>query len=455
MADDLGTRFANPYLPELSSVGRPTVQNREGRGGLSTSRAPDCDLPTYYVASWKGVEFFVDSTSDEFGRRGDVYEYPLSDWIGYKDLGRRARRFKVEGYIIGADQVAKSRRLRDFADSAEPGVYTHPMFGDIAVACISCTLNAEYRKEKKRTRVSFEFVEAGPSMAPYGAGQSPSDVMNATNLAVEIAKIITSSWWRPELEGQEWLDDINTNLSSELDPKDERGHDNKDALQPEWNDDLVSGGITRMQALREQARGVLPRGVMPMAEIDYQKQYEQFIGVTYQQVISPINIGISEIRRMHLDALKRLKDFNSFVVQRSQPPLVTSVQALVITTRLAIARDFAVAASVKGYRTIKEALDDLDWLMQLYDEEEEIATQHCDDSLVNAIGKARAIAAEVILGRAVRLPGIGQYNVDGVWPSLVVAQKLYNDGRRFQQVEDYNQTMSTFFMGRGVIGLSR
>src|SRR5215475_9877075 len=80
----------------------------------------DCDAPTYasaqgsYLhASYNGVEFFVETSSDEFGRRGDLYEYPLSDDTGYKDLGRKARRFKVEGYLIGADQVEKTRRIVD------------------------------------------------------------------------------------------------------------------------------------------------------------------------------------------------------------------------------------------------------------------------------------------------------------------------------------------------------
>ena len=34
---------------------------------------------------------------------------------------------------------------------------------------------------------------------------------------------------------------------------------------------------------------------------------------------------------------------------------------------------------------------------------------------------------------------------------LVVAQKLYADGRRFEQIESYNPTMPPFWMGRSVV----
>jgi prophage DNA circulation protein len=71
----------------------------------------DCIAPVYLDASWKGVPFFVENSADEFGRRGDLYEYPLSDDIGYKDLGRKARRFKVEGYLIGTDQVGLTQEM--------------------------------------------------------------------------------------------------------------------------------------------------------------------------------------------------------------------------------------------------------------------------------------------------------------------------------------------------------
>lgn len=426
MSDDFNFKYSIAYSPEQTSVGR------------NAPAGTDCQVPTYYVASWKGIEFYVDTTSDELGRRGDVYEYPLSDWIGYKDLGRRARRFKAEGYLIGTDQVQKSRAIRDAADSPEPGTYVHPMYGSIEVACLNCVISADYRRDKKRTKLAFEFVEAGASMAPYEAGANINRVFEYGSAAVEQSiSSGTAIPWAPTEENTFLATDMSNFLAQQIEPAiDEFSFDAIDGLEP----------ATQASGLDQ----IPPGGPEPEGEYE-----DGLLYPTFWSVANPINIGTAEVRRLHLNALERLRDFNAYVVQRAQWPLSDSAAALVMTTRLAMIRDYAVAVAQKTYDTVKDALDDLDFIMQVYDEEEEIASQKCDDALVNAIYKARAMAAEVILARNIRLPGVTEFPTHGFWPSLVVAHKLYNDARRYQQVENYNPTMPAFAMGRSVIAPAR
>src|SRR5262249_23546675 len=99
------------------SVGREQRNQLRAAGGSSIV---DCSAPTYHIAKWKQFEFFVDTSTDEVGRRGDIYEYPLSDYIGYKDLGAKASRFKLEGYLIGVDQLSKTLEIMREARSPEP-----------------------------------------------------------------------------------------------------------------------------------------------------------------------------------------------------------------------------------------------------------------------------------------------------------------------------------------------
>jgi len=103
---------------------------------------------------------------------------------------------------------------------------------------------------------------------------------------------------------------------------------------------------------------------------------------------------------------------------------------------------------------VSEALIDLDFVMAVYDDEERMATERCYDVLVTAIRQARADAARLILQQNVRLPGIVTQPVQGFWPSLVVSHKLYADGRRYAQVENYNASQSPFYMGRDVVALA-
>ena len=372
----------------------------------------DCGNPTYLDASWKGMPFYVDSSSDTFGRRGQSYEYPLGEQVAYKDLGRKARKFSVEGYLIGSDQVGQSNAMVMLAESPEPGMLVHPLYGPQLVACISLEAKADYHKEQRVTRLTFDFVEASASLAPYFAGVAVAVVFAAGNSAVTASQ--QSAVWAPVAQDVGVAAGLSASLATKIAPaSDEDSYDAIDRLH--WSDD---------------------RGEQASAT---------FVGVT-----SPLVDGTATVRRVQLDAANRLRAWNGDVVA-AQAGASPSVESLIVTARLSLINDFALVAVQTTYAIIKDAIVDLDFVMAVYDEEEQIAASHGGDVLVNAIRTARANAAQAILARNIRLPGIANTNVDGLWPSLVVAQKLYFDGKRYSDVESYNPQMSPFFIGRSAV----
>ena len=375
----------------------------------------DCGVPTYLPASWKGVPFHCDSTSDEFGRRGDLYEYPLSNTPGYKDLGRKARHFKVEGYLIGSDQVALTQAMVAAAESDEPGMLVHPMHGAQLVACVTLTTAADYHKDKKRTKLSFEFVEANAPAAPFMIGAALTTLFDLGSAVVAAAGLYVA--WFPSVADNVFALGISSALASLIRPAIDE--DSYDAID------------------------MLARGANAQSAAAYQ---------TFGSVVDPINYGSATIRRIHDDAGTRLRAFNSAVVARTASTSYTpAVQAVSQTARLIAIRDFTISVAQAQYETVKAALDDLDFIMTVYDEEQAIATAVCNDALIAAIQSARAAAASAILSRNIRLPGIAEFQVDGLWPSVLVAHKLYADASRFEQVERYNPNMAPFWLGRGVV----
>jgi prophage DNA circulation protein len=188
-------------------------------------------------------------------------------------------------------------------------------------------------------------------------------------------------------------------------------------------------------------------GPAPFAAIGFPVFVPGAIYSEFRDVIEPIDHGTAIIRLNHADALERLREFNAEVVDAGISGNF-SVESLVIAARLSVARDYALVAIQTTYATVSEALQDLDFIMAIYDEEEAAATRRCDDTLVTAIRAARAAAAQAMLAANIRLPGIVESSVDGIWPSLLAAHKLYGDGKRYEQVELYNPTMPPFFIGR-------
>lgn len=443
---------------------RYQAKNRQGGRGAVSDKPPQ-----YSPASWKGVPFYCDSSSDEFGRRGDLYEYPLSNDVAYKDLGRKARRFKVEGWLLGAAQlqINLTREMATKAEDPEPGILVHPIHGEQRVACVTLSMTQDYRKDKKRTRLSFEFVEAKASNAPSRVGESPDSVFNSGSQAVTASKELGKDHWTPGTydlgAAQEFSANFATqtlgagsvmygaaggSIMTQLDAQSllERANSMQ---QPVFTPaPTTSGGGAG--AARAFSSGTPPA----------QQRGSSYVSLAqpaaFLAIVDPLDYAAAIVRALFIDALERLKDFNAFVVQKTeQLPYSASLQALVMTTRLIIAREMAVTMIMRDYKTIKEALDDLDLIMAMYDEEEEEATKRCDDVLVAAIRHARATAAEAILARNIRKPGITEFAVDGFWPSLVVAQKLYGNGQRYEDVENYNPTMLSFWMGRYCIAPAR
>lgn len=394
----------------------------------------DCDVPTYRTASFKGREFNCETTGDEVGRRGHLYEYPLSEDVGFKDLGRKARRFRVEGYLIGSDQVAKTVAMANAAESKEPGQLIHPMYGSQLVSCVTLTITADYKKDKKRTKLAFEFVEANPSKAPFRAGgPSVSKLFEQGSAAVDASKVSGETRWAGTTGALDAAGSVSGQLARLVSP---------------GTDELSFDAISALQR-------VLPLigQPIPTAAVSLRSGAESHSpAVTFRRfgdVANPIDSGTATIRRIHDDALARLREFNHYIVT-SLTTRTPPVEALIVTARLALIRDYALVTATKVYETVHAALEDLDFVVACYDDEEAAAVAICDDALVIAIRAARAGATLTILNRNIRLPGIVRMPVGGVWPSLVVAQKKYFDGRRYDQVESYNPSMPPYFIGREI-----
>lgn len=376
--------------------------------------ASDCINPVYLPASFKGVPFEVVSTSDTFGRRGAEYEYPTAEHTAFKDLGRKIRKYKVEGRIVSGLHGPLSAAMAKVAESPGPGLLVHPVFGPLTVSCSSLTVGLEYIEKKRYTKLEFEFIEANDSLAPFSIGAAISAIVSVVMLAVTISR--RNVTWR--------------------------------------NGPAVSAGsLAVSSALALQVLPVIEESSYDVVDRLRRGQRSVDVYDSFDRTLDPIIEGSAEIRLLHEDALTRLREFNRVVVEQVvQRP---EIEALGVSSRLALVGDFALVSIQKPYETLTAAVEDLDFVMMVYDEEEAVASQKRDDVLVNAIASARAQATASILEQNIQLPGVVTFDAKGEWPSLVAAQNIYQDGSRFMELEAYNPTGAPFFMPRRVVGLSR
>lgn len=139
-------------------------------------------------ASFRGVPFFVDSSERSGGRRLVVHEFPLRDDPFVEDLGRRARPFRIEGYVIGDDYLAqKDALLSALEDVAGPGELVHPYHGVRRAACANFSVR-ESRTEGGAAQFAMEFAEApAQSLVPVEAVDTAGQVAATADTAATAA----------------------------------------------------------------------------------------------------------------------------------------------------------------------------------------------------------------------------------------------------------------------------
>lgn len=133
-------------------------------------------------ASFRGVPFFVERAERTGGRRIVTHEFPLRDAPAIDDLGRRARTFPVEGYVLGDDYKSRSDALiAALEDVAGPGELIHPYHGTRRVMCSSLTVS-ESTADGGMARLSLQFNEEPTApTAPVQVPQLASRVADAAD----------------------------------------------------------------------------------------------------------------------------------------------------------------------------------------------------------------------------------------------------------------------------------
>lgn len=112
-------------------------------------------------ASFRDVPFKVEAADSEVGRRSVTFEFPGRDEPYTTDLGRGARRYQLEAYVIGPNYMADRDALRVAFETPGPGRLVHPYWGPLEVAIEGRVRMRESSAEGGMCRFSVSLVEAG------------------------------------------------------------------------------------------------------------------------------------------------------------------------------------------------------------------------------------------------------------------------------------------------------
>lgn len=120
------------------------------------------------TASFRGVRFHVEQGTIVAGRRLARHEYPQRDVPYLEDMGRKAREYKVEAYVIGADYMVARDDLLAAIEKSGPGQLVHPWHGTLNVTVSDCQLT-ESTQHGGFAKFGLTFIEAGQQLEPTAA----------------------------------------------------------------------------------------------------------------------------------------------------------------------------------------------------------------------------------------------------------------------------------------------
>ena len=134
-------------------------------------------------ASFRGIAFEAVEVSHSVGRRLAEREIPDRDEPDTDDMGRKARHWELQAFIVGPNAGKEAADLEAACETAGPGVLVHPTKGTFSARCENC---AAIRRTDGVNCVEFAliFYEAGSVFQPIPVA---SDTTTALGLALRAA----------------------------------------------------------------------------------------------------------------------------------------------------------------------------------------------------------------------------------------------------------------------------
>jgi len=120
---------------------------------------------------FRNAAFFTAAMEGTIGRRVVTHEYPGREQPYSEDLGKLARTYSFECFVIGPDYIGQRNLLINALEAVGPGTLVHPLWGSLRVNITSCRV-AESNQKGGMAAFTVDFVEAGTN-------DQPSDILDS------------------------------------------------------------------------------------------------------------------------------------------------------------------------------------------------------------------------------------------------------------------------------------
>lgn len=405
------------------------------------------------TASFSGVEFGVRSAEASGGRRTAVHEFAASDKHQTEDLGRKARTFSLEGFVVGSDYMSRRDALQDALD-AGPGKLVHPYRGTLSVVCATYRIS-ESADSGGLAVFSMEFQTMGEAVTP-GASVSTSSLVGQRADAASLASISAFDQTF-DMSGPSWTKKAAVETVSDLVDTISAG---RRYVGSATDYASIVADLSDLDA--SSLASMVSSGGLGSALASLFGFSESASSVTslYSSVLDAAD-SLSAAREL-LDLFDDLgggtstSGATSSSTSSSAVSSSTSSAARILANASAVqilARQQAVVEAARASawtepETADEALELMDALTGAVDE---VQAESEDDEVYGTFSALRAAVVSDLATRAARLPELTEISLRAPSPSLAVAQLAYADGSRGDEIVTRNAVRHPGFVPAGSV----
>lgn len=434
-----------------------------------------------YPASFRGVPFAIVSGEGVFGRRQVVHEYPYRNTAWVEDLGRGTRKIALRGFIVqnslvydAPDVMTQRDSLVAACEMEGAGTLVHPTLGELTVSIPDGGLRLQDSMETGR---AFEFtltvIESGLKVFSITSSTAASATVQA-NWLVTAAKTgikfiatvraelrtITQAIKTLKRTAEFWGNMVRgtaneaTNLSNVL------SSTFGSARYGRYSQGTVGGSVSGLTGAvvraddtndyaglvqEKMAKAVTDRAQLlakteALQNISSIEAFSDSVRAIIDQVIS-LNGGIEEKIRM-LETLSAYRS-NAFYTSNSDAAISQSATILICILSAGalavVAADYSPSSYDDAISMLNRVCDTLDSVLLM------AADAGNDDGYLNLLETRNALV-DAYSVKGVQLSSLTQISLPTSLPAFTLANRLYQDGSRADELIQTVQPRHPAFM---------
>jgi prophage DNA circulation protein len=420
------------------------------------------------TAIFRGVPFKVIGAQVKKGRRLAVHEYPFRDGGWPEDMGRALRTYSFSGYLIGDLAPVMQLALDNAVETKGPGLLIHPTIGAVRVDVLSAS-TAVHRDKMRVIEVAFEFLEHSETIFPsaiiatavsvlaasigvltaansdLGGVAAPAAAAGST-VTKEGAAVVTAFVASTAIGGGDPTAIVS--MAAALTPPD------SDTSYGRYGSGSASFAlpdgttVAKLQAqLATQRDTITTTGASAVATAAAFSASTDMLD-PLSALVEAMRVGITDPAQQ-VRVLLNLADFTFTDAAGG----IAGLEAAVATMRDAITAACRRAALVSlarasaAYQPVSygDAVTVRTSLAAALESEITIAGDAGDDSTYLALKTLRANVVRDLTVRGASLPAVVTVNFARPLPSLVIAQMLYRDASRSDEIAGETQAIHPAF----------